>query len=292
MNLFSLLKFIVRHPLNSADPVGALSRFVRWQIVCRLMNVTMALPFVGQTKLFARRGMTGATGNWYCGLHEPQDMAFVLHVLRPGSLFMDIGANIGSYSVLAAGGVGANVIAIEPISSTFQNLQANMLLNGLDSLVELHCLGVSDQAGTLRFTSDQDTVNHVLTSEESSAHVNVPVTTVDILCNGRVPQIIKIDVEGHEKSVLLGATRTLSSPDILAVVMETNGSGNRYGIEDAELFSLMKEFGFMAWGYDPFAKKLLDRPITGGNTIFLKNRLSVQALLDSSPRYKLVNGEI
>lgn len=48
--------------------------------------------------------MTGATGNWYCGLQEYEDMSFVLHALRPGDLFVDVGANIGSYSILAAGG--------------------------------------------------------------------------------------------------------------------------------------------------------------------------------------------
>ncbi len=292
MNLFSLLKFIVNHPLNRADRIHALGRFARWQIASRLMNVTMAFPFVEQTRLFAKRGMTGATGNWYCGLHEPQDMAFVLHALRPDALFMDIGANIGSYSVLAAGGAGAKVIAVEPIPSTFENLQANVILNGLGSRIEVHCMGISEQPGMLRFTKDQDTVNHVLALGEISPYLDVPVTTVDNLCNGRVPTIIKIDVEGHEKSVLLGAAQTLGSPDILAVVMETNGSGSRYGVEDSELVSLMSGFGFSGLGYDPFSRTLLDRPSTGGNTIFLRDRATVQALLKSAKRYLLVNGDI
>ena len=47
--------------------------------------------------------MTGATGNIYCGLYEFLDMAFLLHFLRNGDLFGDIGSNIGSYTVLATG---------------------------------------------------------------------------------------------------------------------------------------------------------------------------------------------
>jgi len=66
----------------------------------------IALPFVGGSVLLAIRGMTGASGNWYCGLAEFEDMALVLHALRPGELFVDIGANVGAYSVLAVSGGG------------------------------------------------------------------------------------------------------------------------------------------------------------------------------------------
>ncbi|TMC68336.1 MAG: FkbM family methyltransferase, partial [Chloroflexi bacterium] len=92
---------------------------VRWQFVSRLIAGPIALPFVEGTSLFAMRGMTGATGNWYCGLHEVREMAFVLHLLRAKDHFLDVGANVGSYTVLAGGAVGARVTAVEPIPETF-----------------------------------------------------------------------------------------------------------------------------------------------------------------------------
>jgi hypothetical protein len=52
--------------------------------------------------MWATSGMTGATGNLYVGLHEFEEMAFLLHFLRPGDLFADVGANVGSYTILAA----------------------------------------------------------------------------------------------------------------------------------------------------------------------------------------------
>ena len=79
--------------------------------------------------------MTGATGNWYCGLHEHDDMGFALHFLRATDCLFDIGANVGSYTVLAAGGAGARVVAVEPIPSTFRALRANVRLNDLDDRV-------------------------------------------------------------------------------------------------------------------------------------------------------------
>jgi len=71
--------------LNANGKLAALWRVLCWQIASRLMQGLIALPFVQGTTLFARRGMTGATGNWYCGLHEVHEMAFVLHLLRGGS---------------------------------------------------------------------------------------------------------------------------------------------------------------------------------------------------------------
>src|SRR5262245_41975942 len=119
MALSELLSFVWNHPLNSTDRIAALGRVARWQIASRLVSGPIALPFVEGTSLLASSGMTGATGNWYCGLHEVRDMSFVLHLLRPGEKFLDVGANVGSYTVLAAGAVGAQVTSVEPVPRTF-----------------------------------------------------------------------------------------------------------------------------------------------------------------------------
>ncbi|MDN2583382.1 hypothetical protein [Aquibium sp. ELW1220] len=60
------------------------------------------IDWIDGAKLAVRRGMIGATGNIYCGLHEYVDMRFVLDTLQPGDLFVDIGAPVVSYTVLAS----------------------------------------------------------------------------------------------------------------------------------------------------------------------------------------------
>jgi FkbM family methyltransferase len=292
MRLISTMKFIWKHPLNRSDRLAALSRFVRWQLGSRLLQSTISLPFINDTALFARRGMTGATGNWYCGLHEHRDMGFVLHLLRPNDLFLDVGANVGSYTVLAAGAVGAEVIAVEPIPSTFSNLKLNVALNQIDSLVDAHCAGVSDKCGFLRFTTDLDTVNHVATESELSGAIEVPVVTVDELCVGRSPVAIKIDVEGYEQFVLTGAAKTLDNPALLAVVMETNQSGSRYDLSDQKLVGEMKHYGFLPFTYDPLSRSVIEVIDGEGNTIFIRDVAAVEARTRKAPRFRLVNGDI
>ena len=100
------VSYILRHPLNRGRPARALSRFIGWQVQSRLTS-PIAVPFVDGTRLLVSRGMTGATGNIYCGLTDFEEMAFVMHALRPDDLFLDVGANVGSYTVIAAGAAGA-----------------------------------------------------------------------------------------------------------------------------------------------------------------------------------------
>ena len=80
--MWNLLRYVWNHPLNANGKVAALWRVFPWQIASRLMPGPIALPYADGTFLFASRGMTGATGNWYCGLHEVDEMAFVLHLLH------------------------------------------------------------------------------------------------------------------------------------------------------------------------------------------------------------------
>ena len=61
----------------------------------------MAIPFTDRARLLVSRGMYGATQNVYCGLNDFEDMSFVLHYLRQDDIFLDVGANIGAYTVLA-----------------------------------------------------------------------------------------------------------------------------------------------------------------------------------------------
>ena len=292
MGLASTVRFIWNHPLNRSNRIGALTRYVRWQVSSRLMPGLIAFPFVEDTQLFAKRGMTGATGNWYCGLHEMHDMGFVLHLLRPDELFLDIGANVGSYTVIAAGAVGARAVAVEPVPSTFAHLGHNIVLNGLAGRVSMKCLGLSDRTGSVQFTSGLDTVNHILAEGEEGACIEVAVTTLDELVGDDVPVAIKIDVEGHELPVLLGAKRTLSAPALLAVVMEINGSGARYGVSDQALLDQMQVHGFKPYAYDPFERRLIDASFAKDNTIFIRDQKVVGERVKLARRYRLINGEI
>ena len=290
--MFKMLQFIFSHPLNKGKFFASLSRLVRWQIASRLLDGPIALPFVNNTFLFATKGMSGATGNWYCGLYEVAEMGFVLHLLKPEDLFLDIGANVGSYTVLAAGVSRANVISIEPIPQTMSHLQRNVTLNDIRERVEFVCMGVSNQVGTVEFTSNLDAMNHILESGSSDIGVQVEVTTVDTLIGSNVPMLIKLDVEGHEFPVLKGAHNVLSDPRLCALIVETNNSGVRYGYSNQDVFTLLQGYGFEAVWYDPYSRRIVVHDSSQENTIFIRNRGDIELRLASAKKFKLVNGYI
>ncbi|MBP1152324.1 FkbM family methyltransferase [Methylocaldum sp. BRCS4] len=296
MSLLSTLSFIVNHPLNSERRLASIKRFVTWQIGSRLVPGAVAVPFVNETRLLTRPGMTGATGNLYCGLHEFEDMAFVLHFLREEDLFVDVGANIGSYTVLAAGAVGARTISIEPIEATFSSLLDNVRINGLDDRVRAMNLGVGGESGTLRFTQASDTTNHVVSSADSEGDtIDVRIESLDSVLAGESPRLIKVDVEGFETEVIGGAEQTFSNPALIAALMELNGSGDRYGFDEDKLHQMVLEYGFESYSYVPLERRLVSlngKKNLSGNTLYIRDVGTVAKRLREAPKYSVLETKI
>ena len=298
MSLYSLFTHVTRHPLNRGGRAKALARVLTWQVKSRLQADPIVVPFVNDTRLLMRSGMTGATGNWYCGLHEHDDMGFALHFLRAGDRFFDIGANVGSYTILAAGAAGARGVAVEPIPRTFEALAANVELNGLDDRVTLLNVGMGAEEGSAQFTSDLDATNHMLApGEQNNATLEVAIVTLDGMASADSPTFIKIDVEGAETAVLAGGARTLRSDALRCVLIETNGSGRRFGADDTQIHCQMRAFGFLPARYDAIVRSIVPLPVDtwnrgGGNTLYVRDFDECRARVRTAARFRLVNREI
>ncbi|MBI1284717.1 MAG: FkbM family methyltransferase [Thiobacillus sp.] len=296
MSLLDTYRFIASHPLTRDRKLDAIGRWLRWQVGSRLLGWPVAVSFVGDTRLLVKPGMTGATGNIYCGLHEFEDMGFVLHFLRPGDLFVDVGANVGSYTVLACA-TGASAISFEPVPATFDALLDNLHLNRLEALVEPRNQAVGRSHGELEMIADQDTTNQALRSGDRYAGktLRVPLHTLDDALQGRMPKLIKIDVEGFETEVLAGAEATLGNPDLRAVIMELNGSGARYGFDEGSLHRHMQTLGFRPCRYDPVTRSVTDlngQKSASGNTLYLRDPQATQADVSRSPTYRILGTEL
>lgn len=240
--------------------------------------------------------MSGATGNIYCGLLEFEDMAFVLHLLRPGDMMGDVGANVGAYTVLAAKNAGANVISIEPVPSTFQHLKNNIELNKISDLANVMNCGAAAENGELKFTKELDAVNHVAVSvEEKSSDniVKVMVRTLDDIFQNDVPLLLKIDVEGFEHEVIKGATNLLKSDSLKAIIIELNGSGMRYGFNDVDIHNELMNHGFAPYTYEPFYRKLIQLEKPGNlNTLYLKDIDSIVNRISTARKFNILDQEI
>lgn len=292
-SLYNTLHFIFSHQLASRNKSAALRRFLLYQMGKLFNPYPIVYSFTDKTKLVIEKGMAGATGNIYCGLHEFEDMAFLLHFLRPEDLFVDIGANVGSYTVLASGHVGSGTITIEPVPSTFKRLQNNIAINFLDGLITSYNVGIGSKSGVLSFTSDLDTVNHVVLDSTSTNSIEVKIETLDHLVNGLHPSLIKIDVEGFESEVLEGATAILNDDQLKAIIIELNGSGIAYGFSDDEIHRKLIDLHFRPFTYHPFSRTLSPRDSYGEtNTIYLRDVSFVEARVKSSQSFNVIGQSI
>jgi FkbM family methyltransferase len=277
-SILPTLKFIARHPLSSRKPLSAYWRYARWQVESRIRD-EVVFDWIEGSRLAARNGMTGATGNIYCGLHEFVDMAFLLHVLRPGDLFVDAGANIGSYTVLASAVCGARSIAIEPDPRTVQSLRRNVDVNDIGDRVTVIEAAVGSIAGTVRFTVGQDTTNRVADRNDIATR-EVQVRTLDEIVGDESPILIKMDVEGYEPLVIAGARATLAKSSLAAVITET---------ADPEIRSVMAIYGFECATYRPFERSILHEDTIGAsaashNTLFVRMEKLGDRLMSAANR--------
>ena len=290
MSLSNTIKYLINHPINKRKKLKALLKFIQWQIGCRILPGEIIYSWVNGAKVVVKRGETGMTGNVYCGLHEFNDMAFLLHSLQKDDLFIDIGSNVGSYTILASAVIGAKSVSFEPIPTTYEKLCTNIKLNNLENKVLTYNLGLGETEGLLQFTSNKNCCNHAIAQGESSKHtVDVQVKTLDQMLI-KNPSIIKIDVEGYETLVLNGGEETLQNSNLYAVIMELNGSGSRYGFDEQLILEKMLAYGFQTYSYEPYSRQITslnNKKSTEGNTLFIRNIEAVQKQTKKSDKFDI-----
>ena len=294
MNILSRIRYLLGHPLNKDNKLKAVLRILKWQVGTRLNPYPIIYQFTEHSKLVIKRGMTGATGNVYCGLHEYHDMGFLLHLLRKDDCFADIGANIGSYTVLASGQIGATTYSFEPVPATFAQLTDNISINQVKEKVISYNVALGSARGSIGFNIGAfDTMNHVAEKNEA-ATIQVPVEILDdILSTLKVPLLIKIDVEGFETEVIRGAMKTLRQQELKAIIIELNGSGARYGYDEKEIHTTLASLHFLPYQYDPKERRLIVADSSGGfNTIYIRDLDFVKQRLETAPAIKILDSKL
>jgi FkbM family methyltransferase len=274
------------HDLARTHQAVALARFTTLQVRTRLTGTPVLVPFVGGTRIFVGAGYTGANGNYYWGLHEFSDMAFVLHYLRADDLFIDVGANIGSYTLLASGAVGARTIAFEPVPETLQRFRANCSANGLGSRVDVREVCVGASTGTVSFSINADTMNGIVTGDDARPSIQVPLRPLDGEVKD-VPALIKIDAEGSDDDVLAGATELLRGRQPMVLLIETLGGG-AFGRDKNRTMQRLAQCGFLHCRYDPRSRKI--EPMSAApsnNYLFVRDVAFAGIRVASAQRFDL-----
>lgn len=194
----------------------------------------------------------------YWGTFEPNETRLVQQYIRPGMTFVDVGANVGYYTALAASlvGCGGRVVAFEPSPYAYEKLHAMVVNNKLEQVTAVPT-GLSDTAGQGTLYLDAGFHNHspTMVAHENASATAIETTVVSLddeaarLGIKRI-DLMKIDVEGHEPKVLAGAKRILNEGRIRAILCEFNEHWLcKAGSSPRHLENIIRDAGFVDTKY-------------------------------------------
>lgn len=211
------------------------------------------MPFLNGTKIRCWPDTHAIRDLAYYRIPDYIQMQFLLDYLKPGDNVLDVGANLGLYTVLCASLVGAegSVDSVEAVPETAKRLLSNVALNMFNTRVRVHQVAVGSDAEWAEMTTDREAANRmVLGATSPGPTVRVPVRNIDDIAGRPDYALGKIDVEGREWDAFRTAERILASHRPPVWIVEINGGLFEYGHQVSPFVEWMSGRGFDPWMYD------------------------------------------
>jgi FkbM family methyltransferase len=241
----AVVRYVWEHPSNAGHRPRALLRMAGYQARARLLRRRAVAVLGERSRLWVDLHRTGASMVMYANPPDRPEMLAWRRALRDGGLFVDVGANVGTYTIWAAE-LGAEVIALEPAADTFRLLLENVALNGYQVQAVQAAAGAS--CGTARFTAGLDAGN----SLDPDGPVETRLVTIDSLIGGRRVAGMKVDVEGFEIEVLRGCARALAEHRIGLIQLEWNAASEQaLGTDRRPVAELLARHGYQLYRPGP-----------------------------------------
>ena len=256
-----ILGRVWRHPANESQRALSVARAFTWQIYKHLWRRTLDVTHDGYVVRCWPDNASSSNIIYFNRLFDYDEMLFLQHFLRPGDAAVDVGGNIGAYSMLCAHLVGPSgaVRVFEPHPVFAGRLRENIGINGFSHVAVSDC-AVGKERGTVAFV-ERDVGSRVATASDHGYPTRVvKITTLDESVPADLQiAVVKIDVEGLEEDVLLGATRLIGAQRVDVWMLEvTDGLLEKRGTSRSALFSRLRSLGLGAFRYSGRRGALLE----------------------------------
>lgn len=225
-----------------------------WRIICTIFPHKIFTFTLADDSLFEYPLKTDIGQALFIKNFENAETKFIRDTLEAGNTVFDVGANAGFFTLLAAKKVGpqGHVYAFEPSRHEVRLLQRNIAINKLDNVTIINC-AVSNTVGVAQFAISSDgALNSLVKTHHPSQKIRewdeVKLISLDYFVEQKgikKVDFVKIDVEGAEKNVLLGATKLLSNasaPTILCEFCDLTAIG--FQSSGSELWNTFMDLGF------------------------------------------------
>lgn len=240
---------------NAIDPQRPIASMARWLLACAIKRPMVARFATGGLKmrLVPKLHSFGSTSIYIKRDHYEPELFAVGRLIQPGSVVLDIGGSFGIFALFMAhfSGAKGKVHSFEPGRFSFEQISANVALNGLGERIAVHRVAASDQPGILRLFHIGDApVTFSVGGHEGVAAEEVPAVRVaDQIPAEDAAQVsfIKIDVEGYEIAALEGARPILEASHPAIMFEVSTDALARQGQSPTDAFAYLASYGYRFW---------------------------------------------
>ena len=240
---------ILNHPANQGRQVYAALRYLAWQVSKRCFVAHWDIPYHGLKLRCHGDSHSASAAIYFNGLADYREMVFIRRYLRPGDAFLDVGANVGVYTLLAASLVGKSgvVHAFEPGILASARLDENIALNQLAN-VTVHRFGLSDRQGSAAFSAEGDDCVASLIPGGAIATAGNVLQVQCVRLDDYLPSLkwamAKIDIEGAEPLAIRGVITHLAAGNPPVLQIEMDGYSRRFGVETHDFIAELASLGY------------------------------------------------
>ena len=223
------MRLALKDPANATEKSKTRARVLRFHLATVLFHKPTAFPVGKHSRILVDSKFPSTLKALTSRTPDGDNMLAWGRILSPGDVFVDVGANAGLYSVMAAD-LGARVVSVEPFAECRKALVANQVLNGFEFEIVPAALAsealIEQRGRMMTLTEDKGPSNHLLL-QDGSKGARVRVMTLDEVIDDKVDRNevvkgLKVDVEGAELLVLEGAVRAISGGRIKWIQLEYN----------------------------------------------------------------------
>lgn len=201
------------------------------------------------------------------GGYEEHELHLIKKLIKSGDVILDIGANIGLFTVNCALATGATgkVFSFEPEPINFSFLKKNIALNKVNNVVPFQMAVSSSDGECVFYVNPKNKGDHRMFGDKAhTSTITVPMTSIDSALKDLDVKvnIIKMDIQGAEMQALIGMKETLSAADSPCLLIEFWPYGLKIsGSDPSRLLALLESYGFKFYMIDESTNKLCQKNV-------------------------------
>ncbi|MFA5136543.1 MAG: FkbM family methyltransferase [Patescibacteria group bacterium] len=247
MQYIKSLISILNHPNNSDKKIKTLLRLLFWKVNQIFFHVPAIIELTQDRKCICYTDSSNGGLVVYSKLFDYSEMTYLLKKLKPEDTFIDVGANIGVYTLLASSVITKGMIhAFEPYGQSQKRLLENLRLNDIANVQVVEKI-VSDKTGYEYLGIEKESeINHIIYSHDDKKIKISSITLDDYIFRNKINKIsiLKIDVEGAEMKVLKGGEESIRKGKIKKILLELNRNNQFFGTSNRAIIDWLKLRGY------------------------------------------------